>query len=133
MPHCGRGLYNNVIWANWGAHCLHRIAIFGNSFALYRSRHTIAATASADSKQSASAEVSYACLDAVSPYTRETPLPSTVLACSSLLASAFNDSSLHTFAAFPDSTTAPLARPPEYNIASASVDPEIIPAAAGTL
>ncbi|KAI9202329.1 uncharacterized protein BJ171DRAFT_514724 [Polychytrium aggregatum] len=35
MPHCGAALYNNVLWANWGASSLTNIAIIGNSFDMY--------------------------------------------------------------------------------------------------
>lgn len=31
MPHCGKALYNNLIWANWGE-CLDNLVIIGNSF-----------------------------------------------------------------------------------------------------
>jgi hypothetical protein len=36
MPHCGRALYNNVIWANWDS--LENICILGNSFEGYLDR-----------------------------------------------------------------------------------------------
>lgn len=32
LPHCGRALYNNLLWANWGLG-LSRVLIVGNSFA----------------------------------------------------------------------------------------------------
>jgi hypothetical protein len=35
MPHCGRQLYSNVLWANWSPSLLQNVVIFGNSFALY--------------------------------------------------------------------------------------------------
>lgn len=35
MPHCGRALYNNVLWANWGRESLHHVMIIGNSFNRY--------------------------------------------------------------------------------------------------
>jgi hypothetical protein len=35
MPHCGRQLYSNVLWANWSPYQLEKILILGNSFALY--------------------------------------------------------------------------------------------------
>ncbi|XP_052781042.1 SRR1-like protein [Mya arenaria] len=31
LPHCGKALYNNVLWANWGPQ-LGRVVIVGNSF-----------------------------------------------------------------------------------------------------
>lgn len=37
VPHCGKPLYNNILWANWGVG-LENIIIFGNSFASYQER-----------------------------------------------------------------------------------------------
>ncbi len=131
MPHCGRGLYNNVVWSNW-SHDLRRVAIFGNSFSLYRerARSTTSAAADTKTKPAASIDRSIACLHAIESYTTETALPSTLLTASDALRSAFNDSSLHSFERFsagPHSHT----RPDEYIIADVNGgDPEIIPAAA---
>lgn len=35
MPHCGKALYNNVLWANWNEKLLQKAVIVGNSFAGY--------------------------------------------------------------------------------------------------
>ncbi|XP_064482557.1 SRR1-like protein [Ornithodoros turicata] len=32
MPHCGKPLYNSVLWANWRKESLRNVIIFGNSF-----------------------------------------------------------------------------------------------------
>ena len=32
MPHCGKALYNNLLYANWSIKCLNKIVILGNSF-----------------------------------------------------------------------------------------------------
>ena len=37
VPHGGKPLYNNILWANWGAN-LKNVVIFGNSFASYHER-----------------------------------------------------------------------------------------------
>lgn len=38
MPHCGKAMYNNLLWANWSAERLPRVAIIGNSFTSYSER-----------------------------------------------------------------------------------------------
>jgi len=35
MPHCPKGLYHNLLWANWSADRLNRFVIIGNSFQGY--------------------------------------------------------------------------------------------------
>lgn len=37
VPHCGKPLYNNILWANWGVG-LENVIIFGNSFRSYQER-----------------------------------------------------------------------------------------------
>ena len=37
VPHGGKPLYNNILWANWGGN-LKNVVIFGNSFASYQER-----------------------------------------------------------------------------------------------
>ena len=32
MPHCGKALYNNLLWANWQPELLSLLTIVGNSF-----------------------------------------------------------------------------------------------------
>ena len=32
MPHCGKALYNNLLWANWTPELLTNLLIIGNSF-----------------------------------------------------------------------------------------------------
>ncbi|XP_046353747.2 SRR1-like protein [Haliotis rufescens] len=32
LPHCGKALYNNLLWCNWLPHMLRNIVIVGNSF-----------------------------------------------------------------------------------------------------
>ncbi|XP_071849819.1 SRR1-like protein isoform X3 [Apostichopus japonicus] len=38
MPHCGKPLYNNALWANWGNDNLHNLIILGNSFSSFHER-----------------------------------------------------------------------------------------------
>ncbi len=38
MPHCGRAMYNNLLWANWSPEKLAHTAIIGNSFSSYLER-----------------------------------------------------------------------------------------------
>lgn len=35
MPHCGKELYDNLLWANWDKDLLADVVIVGNSFAHY--------------------------------------------------------------------------------------------------
>ena len=56
MPHCPKGLYENVLWANWDR--LDKICIVGNSLVTYVERATA-------SSQSAS------CLELVQPLVKE--------------------------------------------------------------
>jgi hypothetical protein len=85
MPHCGLGLYNNVIWANWAA--LHRCVIVGNSLTQYVAKLG-GLTASADEAQkSASLVAAHALLC-------ETPCPPQLLQFD---LNSFNDMSVHCF------------------------------------
>ena len=38
MPHCSLGLYDNLLWANWGPDTLAHIILFGNRFSGYVER-----------------------------------------------------------------------------------------------
>ena len=38
MPHCGRAMYNNLLWANWSPQHLSKVAVIGNSFHSYLER-----------------------------------------------------------------------------------------------
>lgn len=38
MPHCGRAMYNNLLWANWSPQDLSQLALIGNSFQSYMER-----------------------------------------------------------------------------------------------
>ncbi|KAM6930785.1 SRR1-like protein [Xenentodon cancila] len=38
LMHCGKALYNNLLWKNWSAQCLSPIVIIGNSFTSMRER-----------------------------------------------------------------------------------------------
>ncbi|XP_061842441.1 SRR1-like protein isoform X2 [Nerophis lumbriciformis] len=38
LMHCGKALYNNLLWKNWSAQCLPLLMIIGNSFSSMRER-----------------------------------------------------------------------------------------------
>lgn len=38
LMHCGKALYNNLLWKNWSKHCLSQMIIVGNSFCGMRDR-----------------------------------------------------------------------------------------------
>ena len=40
MPHCGKPLYNNLLWANWGMQ-LNQLVIIGNSFSNICERYVV--------------------------------------------------------------------------------------------
>lgn len=40
LMHCGKALYNNLLWKNWSAQCLPRLSVIGNSFSSMRDRAT---------------------------------------------------------------------------------------------
>lgn len=105
MPHCGRALYSNVVWANWDG--LARVLVLGNSFEALAAAGPRAAPAD-----------SVAALRAAMPLVEEAPC--------GLGGRAFNDLSLHRFAA---ARGALPERPPEY-VCDPDGDPELIPAAA---
>lgn len=109
MLHCGKPLYNSVLWANWGLG-LSNVVILGNRFSSYKER--------IPSRQLMH-EACY--IYNILPYTAETPIHNSF--CHSDI---FNDSSIHWF---PRKVllTAPLSvwencKEPIYD----SNDPEII-------
>uniref|UniRef100_A0A3B5MNF0 SRR1-like domain-containing protein n=1 Tax=Xiphophorus couchianus TaxID=32473 RepID=A0A3B5MNF0_9TELE len=38
LMHCGKALYNNLLWQNWNPHCLSLVTIIGNCFSGIRER-----------------------------------------------------------------------------------------------
>eukprot|EP01083_Nonionella_stella_P229704 812724_1 len=120
MPHCSRGLYNNVVWANWGPEQLQKIAIVGNSFSLCLEKENLIIG------ESHTSPAVSASLRRISQHglLRELPLPS-----ESDTVGVFNDLALHVFPQNLLSSSREGAwspRPPEY-MADES-DPELIPA-----
>ncbi|XP_060565004.1 SRR1-like protein isoform X2 [Ruditapes philippinarum] len=80
MPHCGKALYNNVLWRNWGQR-LENIIVIGNSFT-----HMIENTPSRILESTANYVIK------IQPYTQET-----LLQVPSQYEDVFNDTSIHTF------------------------------------
>ena len=92
MPHCPRGMYNNVIWANWGER-LDNVGILGNSLTAYAENanlSTIKVHQTADSKNQHIAEI--AAIVSVAKHTKEVRLMDRFS-----VAGIFNDLSLHLF------------------------------------
>ena len=40
MPHCGKAMYNNLLWANWSVDRLGKMVIIGNSFNSYHEKYS---------------------------------------------------------------------------------------------
>ncbi|XP_072164396.1 SRR1-like protein [Diadema setosum] len=80
MPHCGKPLYNNLLWANWGLR-LASLIILGNSFNNFADRFT--------SKQ-LHEEVPY--IQKILPYHQEVPVRN-----SFQYTDIFNDMAIHAF------------------------------------
>ena len=80
MPHCGKPMYNNLLWANWGK-SLENLCIIGNSFSTYSIR-----TPSRLLKET----VRY--MADITPYTCQHDVPN-----SFHHKDVFNDISIHTF------------------------------------
>ena len=80
MPHCGRALYNNLLYANWCVPRLRRLLLIGNSFATMTSN--------------GSNMVTYSYVADAMTLVDEVKLANT----SELTSDAFYDLSLHTFA-----------------------------------
>jgi len=81
MPHCGRALYNNLLWANWEPSLLSDMAIIGNSFQRY-----------ANSLIEKSKRQEQAYIEKIIPFTMETELENDFS-----IYGAFNDTSFHQF------------------------------------
>jgi len=141
MPHCGRAMYNNVVWANWGSG-LASVAIIGNSFELYKEQ-SISLRHIQQSKtvqKSTPNTISCACphdhdihksslsrtpgaLEEVLPFTTELRLLYSDSDAEIFGVGTFNDLSIHTFEF--DSTTEYPQRPAEL-IIDPGTNPEII-------
>lgn len=80
MLHCGKPLYNSVLWANWGLG-LSNVIILGNRFTSYQERIP---------SRKLREEASY--IYKILPYTSETPIPNTFHH-----SDIFNDSGIHWF------------------------------------
>mmetsp|Transcript_9931 Transcript_9931/g.14920 ORF Transcript_9931/g.14920 Transcript_9931/m.14920 type:complete len:342 (+) Transcript_9931:1-1026(+) len=83
MPHCSRGMYNNVVWANWG-HRLSGICLLGNSFSNYMEKSNL---------QAVKAKAEIASLLAVRQFVNEVGLHGHTFK----IKGVFNDLSIHTF------------------------------------
>eukprot|EP01134_Creolimax_fragrantissima_P001161 CFRG1161T1 len=97
MPHCSARLYNNLLWANWGAHLWSQLIVIGNSFERYHLCHP---------KKKLEKEVP--CLKIIIDYTEEVPLPPF-----QPLKSAFNDTMIITFRSSLDAPLETFATRPE--------------------
>lgn len=80
MPHCGKPLYNNLLWTNWGQR-LQNIVILGNSFNNFSERFT---------DNQLSQEVPY--IQKIMPYHSETAVRN-----SFQFTDIFNDMAFHAF------------------------------------
>ncbi|XP_029998882.1 SRR1-like protein [Sphaeramia orbicularis] len=111
MMHCGKALYNNLLWKNWSTQCLPLMVIVGNSFCSMRDR-TIDRVFKQD----------YSYISQVVAVCEEKPLP-----CPSRLIDVFSDTAVITFLSgnlnkLPQSTWADPLEPQYQN----SPDLEII-------
>ena len=108
MPHCGKALYNNLLWANWGT-ALNNAVILGNSFSRmveYTPKRILDKTA-------------HYVLN-IHPYVTELELPAT-----DMFEDIFNDTAIHTFLDLENKVPEKLwsdCMEPQYE----SDDPEII-------
>ncbi|XP_078585431.1 SRR1-like protein [Branchiostoma floridae x Branchiostoma japonicum] len=80
MPHCGKPLYNNLLWSNWGPR-LSNLAVLGNSLSNMALRCT-----------SQELEKAAFYIHSILDYTKEFPLPNNFH-----FLDIFNDTSLHLF------------------------------------
>lgn len=83
LMHCGKALYNNLLWKNWKPHTLTKLLIIGNSFHGIQERML-----------QRELERDYAYLSAAMNMCEETPMP-----CSPRFSDVFNDTSLIQFPA----------------------------------
>ncbi|XP_019394212.1 PREDICTED: SRR1-like protein [Crocodylus porosus] len=81
MIHCGKALYNNLLWSNWSVAALSKIIIIGNSFQGIEERLL-----------SRILERDYSYIAKVLKGTEEIPLPT-----QPQYADVFNDTSVHWF------------------------------------
>lgn len=82
MPHCGKPLYNNLLWANWHPDSIANTVLLGNSFSTIFNSHP-----------SHVLEENYRYIYEILPHTNEHELKG----LPSDLQDVFNDISLHTF------------------------------------
>ncbi|XP_060075624.1 SRR1-like protein [Ylistrum balloti] len=81
MPHCGKSLCNNLLWANWNTHHLPNMVIIGNSFTTILNNTPSRLLANSGSY-----------IQHLHPYCTELPLPTTFK-----FTDIFNDTSIHLF------------------------------------
>lgn len=81
MPHCGKALYNNLLWANWNPDRLQRMTIIGNSFNNMYSNTP---------ERTLNSQAGY--IVKILPYTQEVPVQN-----SFCYPDIFNDTSVHFF------------------------------------
>ncbi|XP_033748338.1 SRR1-like protein isoform X2 [Pecten maximus] len=83
MPHCGKSLCNNLLWANWSRQHLSNMVVIGNSF-----------TSIIDNTPSRLLEKTGGYIQRLYPYCTEVPLPTTFK-----FTDIFNDTAIHSFPA----------------------------------
>ncbi|XP_069128622.1 LOW QUALITY PROTEIN: SRR1-like protein [Argopecten irradians] len=83
MPHCGKSLCNNLLWANWSKEHLSNMVIIGNSF-----------TSITDNTPSRLLMKTGGYIQCIYPYCTEVPLPTTFR-----FTDIFNDTAIHSFRA----------------------------------
>ncbi|XP_021349914.1 SRR1-like protein isoform X2 [Mizuhopecten yessoensis] len=83
MPHCGKSLCNNLLWANWDRQRLANMVVIGNSF-----------SSILDNTPGRLLEETGGYIQRLHPYCTEVPLPTTFK-----FTDIFNDTSIHSFPA----------------------------------
>ncbi|XP_062823128.1 SRR1-like protein [Anolis carolinensis] len=81
MVHCGKSLYNNLLWSNWAPETLSKMAVLGNSFRGIQDR-----------MPSKIFQKEYSYIAKILPATDETPFPA-----HPQYMEIFNDTSVHCF------------------------------------